>query len=282
MWRLFCVSAVACGLAGCAHLGEAMGERELPPGAPPVQDILDGLAANDAAIASFRATGKFTLKAAELDTIYLLPVSSIYFRRPADLYVVGRKHGVTAVRLLCVGEKFLIEFPTEKEYYHRETGERFSSVAEAVSPIDIVEEMFLPESWAELRPECVAMTDFDATAGEAVLEVYEKPGAPSPVRRLWVRGSPWVVVRNERLGEDGLAVAVTEKLEYHVLEGLRFPTIVDSQFPGEAAWMRFEMRKITLNEEISDEQFDLAGRVAELRRRGHAAITPEERKGQTR
>lgn len=53
-------------LAGCARLGDPLNHELLPPNAPTVGGILDSLAANEAGIASFRATGTVVLQSPEL------------------------------------------------------------------------------------------------------------------------------------------------------------------------------------------------------------------------
>ena len=44
--------------------------------------------------------------------------------------------GSTVVRLTAVGSEFLMEFPTEKEYYYRFEGEQVAAVEFSVSPVD--------------------------------------------------------------------------------------------------------------------------------------------------
>lgn len=260
---LFCLS-----LSGCVRLGTEFQARDLPPGAPAPEDILHDLAANDAAIHTFRATGVFTLKSPELTATQLLRESAISFRTPSDLMVIGRKYGKQVFRLTCIGPEFIIEFPTEKQYYYRAEGERLEGLADTVSPVDIAREMFLPEIWSDLDPRQVRLTGFDPARGIASMEVLSAGLRRRPRRRLLLEGVPWVVRRSELLDRNGQVIATTVKDAYHEQGGVRFPTQVESAFPAQDALMRFDMRELFLNTALDDTQFDIGARtrfVAERR-----------------
>ncbi len=275
------VLAICMVVGGCVRLGEEYQPRDLPPGAPTPEMILQDLAANDAAIHTFRATGTFTLKSPELTATQLLRESAIHFRTPTDLLVIGRKYGKQVFRLTCVGPQFIIEFPTERQYYYRPEGERVEGVDDAVSPADIAREMFLPEVWSELDPRQARITAFDPERGAAAMEVLSGGLRRRPRRRLLLEGVPWIVRRSELLDRDGRIVAVTRKDAYHEQGGVRFPTQVESVFPGQDALMRFDMRELFLNTPIDDAQFDIASRtrfVAERRYQPMDAPEPEKKK----
>jgi len=254
-----------CGalVSGCAHLGERVERLPLPEGAPSERDILADLAANDSAIANFKATGAFTLESPDLTAVKRFKDGSITFRRPADLCVVGRKYlGAAVFRLTCVGNEFLIEFPaTREEPYYRLEGERFDSVPFSVSPSDIAREMFLPEPWAQLKMREVHVTSYEPDTQTATLEIGPKR---SPRRRLVVSGPPWVVLRGERLGPDGETLAVTTKEDYRVVDGIRIPARIDAWFPGEKTRMTFDMRAITPNVALDNSLFDIRARAREV------------------
>lgn len=158
-------------------------------------------------------------------------------------------------------------FPTEKEQsFYQIAGEQFEDVPFTVSPADVALEMFLPEQWAELSRREVRMLEYSNETGEALIEVGPKR---NPRRRIWTArvglAEPrWVVVRNARLTEEGRVLAHTESSEYHELEGVSFPAVVDAWFPTEETRMRFEMRNIRLNVDLPDEEFDVKARAAEL------------------
>jgi len=249
--------------AACARLGERLQPGAVPAGTPEVQTILADLASNDSAIKNFKATGAFTLSSPDLAAVKTFKDGLIAFRRPADLCVIGRKYlGAAVFRLTCVGSEFLIEFPaSHEEPYYRLEGERFQSVPFSVSPSDIAREMFLPESWSELKPREVTLTGYDAAAQRATLVIGPRR---SPRRLIEVlRLSSWVVVRGERLDSDGKALAVTTKDDYHDVEGVHFPAYVDAQFPGEETRMTFEMRKVWPNTELDSSLFDIKARARE-------------------
>ncbi len=271
--------AVVLGLVvgGCARLGEPMVRTELPPGAPAIEEVLDDLEANDAAIASFKATGKFVLKSPELATIHQLPQSTIYFQRPDRLHVIGRKYGGTTVlRLTCTGPEFLLELPTEKQFFYRPTGARFESVSFPVSPSDIAQEMFLPEEWGRLSERQVNLTAFDAALQTLSMEISSKGRKGYVRRRLLLEGKPWVVLRSELLDEAGNVVARTIKGDYRERDGLRFPAEVECSFPEEDAHMSFAMRKVFLNEAVDSAPYRIAERARYLREEGHEELEPEE------
>jgi hypothetical protein len=267
---------ICCGM-GCASLGTRLTHAPLPPGAPEVETVLADLARNDEAVQSFKARGTFTLKTPELETIYLLHQSDISFKRPDYLYVVGRKYAATVLRLTCSGPEFLIELPTERQYYYRAEGEQFAGVSFRISPVDILREAFLPEDWSRLSSRQVRMTAYDAGTQTADLEIYASPRTGTPRRRLTVQGAPWVVLHSQLLDEDGKVVAETAKSEYQVTpEGVRFPARVESAFPHENAFMHFNMRKFDLNAPLDSLNRDIRGRAAALGREGYAEVEPRQ------
>ncbi len=241
----------------------------LPAGAPTSREVLDDLGANDMAIRSFRAAGTFSLESPEFESVKKFRGGRILFRRPMDLYVQGnhRVTNMTLFKLISVGPEFLIEFPTSREQsYYQFEGEQFEDVPFSVSPSDIVREMFLPEPWQELGRRQARVVNYEAVEGRATLDIgpVKAPRRRIDVLRLDSQLDAWVVVRNERLREDGTVLAVTTLEDYHELEGLYFPAIVDAWFPSEATRMRFEMRNIRMNLELPDDVFDVRGRAIEL------------------
>jgi hypothetical protein len=251
-------------LAACARLGERVERTPLPEGAPAVQQIVDGLAANDASIANFKAKGALRLESPDLAAVETCDDGTIAFRRPADLCVIGRKlvFGVTAFRLTCVGSAFIIEFPATKDdpYYSLE-GERFAGVPFSVSPSDIAREMFLPESWSELNLKEIRLVAYSSADQTGTIEIGPKR---APRRRIVVTGPPWVVVRSERLDKDGAVLAVTSKTDYREVDGVLFPANVDALFPGEQTRMTLEMRKIWPNTKLNESLFNINARAREL------------------
>jgi len=255
------VGALA-GLTGCASLGERVEQQPLPPGAPDVAAVLGDLAANDAAVQSFRAGGTVWLESPELNGTRKFESSSILFRRPADLYVVGRNElGMTLARLTSVGSEFLIEFPASKdEPYYKLEGEQVEGLPFSVSPSDIAREMFIPEPWNELKPREVRIRSYAPSSQTALLEIGPRR---APRRLVTVVGSPWVVVRNELIGPEGETIAVTTKERYHQAGGIRFPELIEAVFPAKNTRMKFDMRNIKPNAEIEDDKFDIEKRARE-------------------
>jgi len=249
-------------LVGCATTGERLSWAPVPDGAPEPADILADLAANDAAIHSFKATGQALLSSPEFAAVRKFKHSRIYFRRPADVYVEGRKVGSAVFRLRSVGREFLLEFPaTRDEPYYRVGGEDFEGVDFSVSPSDIVREMFLPETWGSLRRRHVRLTGYDEASRTAELVVGPKR---VPRRRVTVMGPPWVVVRNELLDREGNVLAITESGDYTVQEGIRFPMSIDAYFPPEDTRMTLTMRTVFANPDLAESLFDIESAAREL------------------
>lgn len=271
---------------GCAHtsgarLGAAVTQGELPPRTPSAEVILKDLAANDAGITNFRASGKFILKSPQLEETLLLPQSSITFQRPSDLSVTGRKLGSPVGRLTCVGEAFLLEVATKHQYLLGERGARFDSVSREVSPADIAKETFLPEDWSSLGPERVRMTGYDEAAQTATFEVLA-PRGRRVHRRVQVSGPPWVVRRSELLDDNGNPDAITTKDDYRENNGVRFPAEIRSEFPGENAFMEFAMKSFSLNEPVDPALFDIPARLDEIQARDFVPMdagAPVEKRG---
>lgn len=234
-----------------------MERADLPPGAPSTADILRDLQANDAALLNFRAGGTITVESPKLDSIQRFPSGTVAYRRPGDLYVVGRTRlNVIAFDLKCSGNEFLIRFPTvsdpEQRYYYRLGGEQFDSVPFSVSPDDIAREMFLPVAWNELRERDARVVAYDEAEGTAALQL---PAGHGMTRRLEVRGAPWVILESTLIDQGGEIVARTIRNDYAEKDGVRFPAYVDTSFPGEDTRLTFEMRNIRINTELPSSLF---------------------------
>ncbi len=264
MKRLIALAILPMIVAACQRPGKELVRAPLPPGAPDAAVILADLAAHDAAVQSFRGPCSVTLESPDLAGKQVLHKSSVYFLRPDKLHVTGRKYGSTVMRLTSVGGEFLIEFPSEKEYYYRFEGERVESVAFSVSPSDIAREMFFPEPWATLDGAQTRLSTYDAASQSARFEVFEADGRH--IRRVvTVQGPPWVLVRNERLDHAGRAVSVTTLSDYRRFDGVYMPTTVEAVFPLDATSMTLSFREIRTNTPIEDAWFDIDARARELR-----------------
>ncbi len=260
--------AVSIVAVGCASLGDRLERQPLPVGAPDVAGILESLAQNEQGLKGFRAAGTVILQSPELESTQISRESTIIYRQPLDLHVIGRKYGTRFVELTCTGPAFLIQFPTERQFYYRPLGERFETVASA----DMAKEMFQPESWRDLSPKLVRMLTYDAATQTASMLILDKHRGNWPRRKLVLQGTPWVVLENRLLDESGREIAVTTKSDYYERDGVRFPKKVESVFPGEHAQMSFTMRKIDLNPEMDGKIFDVVATVGELRRRGFEQV----------
>ncbi len=263
--------------SGCARLGDPLQHGLLPAGAPRVKEILKSLSENEARLAGFRATGTVVLQSPELEATQISRESSIAFRQPLDLHVVGRKYGTRFVELTCSGKAFLLQFPTEKQFYFRPEGQRLNTVSSA----EMAREMFQPESWRELPPNQVRVLGYDPESQTVDMELLDRPGGEAVRRRLKVQGTPWVVLENRLLDPFGRELAVTVKGDYYERDGIRFPGKVASVFPGEQAQMSFNMRRIDINPTFDEDVFRLEENVAALKRRGFRQVETLRGQGQT-
>ena len=261
-------AAVSILAVGCASLGNRLEQQSLPAGAPGAGEILQSLAQNEQALKGFKATGTVILQSPELESTQISRESTIVYRQPLDLYVIGRKYGTRFVELTCSGPAFLIQFPTERQFYYQPQGERF----ETVSSADMAKEMFQPESWGDLSPKQVRILSYDGATRTASMLILDTKRGSRPRRQLVVQGTPWVVLENRLLDKSGREIAVTMKSEYYERDGVRFPKKVESVFPGERAQMSFTMRKIDLNPVLDAPLFDVGGAVNELRKRGFEQV----------
>lgn len=256
--------------AGCVSGGgRTIEQLKLPAHEPVREEILRDLGSNDQAIHTFRAAGSFLLESPKLTATQRFPRGQVLFRRPADLFVLGRHRitNQTLFKLTSVDRAYLMEFPLSREdsFYQLE-GDLYADVPFSVSPSDVAREMFLPEQWLELAPSEVRIVAFKETDQTAVVEIGD-PKAPRrriEVARFNTEHPAWVVVRNTRLDESGRPIAVTELSEYQEVDRIRFPGVIEAFFPTEETRMTFSMRNIRPNYELSDADFDIAAKIAEL------------------
>lgn len=226
----------------------------IPEDAPDVDVILKDLADNDAKVVNFRAAAHFTLQSPEVEGIQKFRSGSyIAYRRPSDLCVVGRlRTGNVAFQLTCVGDEFLVEFPMErdpeKRYYYQFGGEQFESVPFSVSPSDVARELFFPEEWAKLGRREARIIGYEQGVATMTVGSRRHPRRVLDVGQL--EDGHWVVLKSELLDDDGGIVALTTRNTYHEVDGYRFPTAVDVEFPGEQARISFELQNIRINTDL--------------------------------
>lgn len=274
--RFRAAAAATCALAaalalisGCVGRTPPPMRGHVPAGPPEVRQILDELAAAEAALSSFRASGRCILESPELTGARKCNVV-IEFRRPADLRARGWHHatGAEVFLLVCAGEDFLLDLPMDRKRYRRVDDILLGDAPFSVSPPDIVRELFSPEDWPALPDEAVTLEDYrvDADGATAVLRMesrrwFTEDGDPL-ARRVTVFGRPWVLTGSELLDADGLVLAGAywPAAHYRLLDGLRFPTRMEAVFPGERTRLEFRLdrepeRNIEINPDLDDTRF---------------------------
>ncbi|HDP34824.1 MAG TPA: hypothetical protein ENN29_06910 [Candidatus Hydrogenedentes bacterium] len=264
IFRCVLVMLAICCWAGCVRLGRRLEPITLPPGAPAVSVVLDGLAANETALTSFRATGTVVLEIPEVEATQISRESTLYFRYPNQLYVIGRRYGTRVIELTYAKDAFLLEFPTRREYCLRLATESFNTLTSA----DIVREMFTPEPWESLPEDLARLSDYDEATQTATIEIWTRDPRLRLKRLLLAQGAPWVILESQLLDKQGRVIAHTLKNDYHEQESIRYPTRIETLFPGEDAWMRFTMRRVDVNAPVEDNAFDVIGKAEALERRG--------------
>ena len=265
-WLVLSVITLCC--VGCVHLGNRLEPIPLPPGAPDEAAIVEGLAANEMAMTSFRATGTAVIKIPEVEATQISRESVLHCRYPNNLYVIGRRYGTRIIELTYTDDSFLLEFPTRREYCLRLAAEEFSTLTSA----DIVREMFTPESWSSLQENLLRLSAYDEASQTATLEIWTRDPKLRLKRTLLVQGAPWVILESQLLDRKGAVVAHTIKTEYHEQDGIRYPTQIETMFPGEDAWMRFTMRKVDVNTPLEDAVFDVSEKADALAYRGFQRV----------
>ncbi len=260
--------AVAVCCTGCVHLGDRLQPLPLPPGTPEVAEIINGIEENEKAMTSFRATGTAVIKIPEVEATQISRESVLHFRYPHNLYVIGRRYGTRIIELTYTNDSFLLEFPTRREYCLRLGAEAFNTLTSA----DIVREMFTPEPWAELQDNLIRISVYDEASQTATLEIWTRDPKLRLKRTLLVQGMPWVILESQLLDREGNVIAHTLKADYHEQEGIRYPTQIETSFPGEDAWMRFTMRKVDVNAPVEDSTFDVSGKADALAYRGFLRV----------
>ena len=241
---------------------QAQSTPKPPAGAPAIREIVADLKGADDALKNFRAAVTFTLESPKLKAVQRFTSGSIAFRRPGDLYIVGRnKLNVTLFKLTSQGPKFLIEFPTvqntDERYYYSFEGEQFAKVPFSVAPADVVREMFAPVTWDNAAVQSARITAFDKDSGTADIDL---PLADGLRRSLRVQGAPWVIVHSTLHAQDGAVLADTSMSGYGEFGGVRLPANVEANFPGEQTRLVFEMRNIQVNTNLPDSMFAITWR----------------------
>ena len=251
-----CVS-LAC-LSGCVTTKKGPSAAvHIPAGAPPVSEIAADLRANDERLLDFRAATTFTIESPKLKSVQRFTSGTVAYRRPADLYVVGKNNlGAALFKLTSRGPEFLIEFPAvqdvDERYYCSFEADDIANVPFPVAPADVAHEMFQPIDWTKTEESDLRYAGFDAANGEATLTFGVKDNL---TRRIVVRGKPWCIAHNTLIDASGATLSDTTMSDYIESNGVRVPATVDADFPSEHTHIRFELRNVRANTGLPDSMF---------------------------
>jgi len=251
---------------------------EQPVHTPQVREILEDLGRQAKEIESVRATRvRVVVKAPTLAATQILPQSSMQYRAPADLHVIGRKlGGMRYVEITAAQGAFLLDLPVEREYYYRAPGQTFEAGTVQVSPADIVRELFQPEDWAQVGEAWLLEQDADGESPSLILELPETARGPGLFRtvRVGYLAGRWVLLESHLIDELGVVLATTTWDEYTEREGVLFPLRMEARFPTEDAFMRFEISAFSLNEPLDSEPFDIEAILPRLQRERYTEREP--------
>ena len=254
-FRGYAVFLVLFGFVGCAHLGARVERGPVASGADAGQlhGILSDLAANDAALHNFKAGGEFTIKSPQSAAVQRCS-GSVLFRKPSDLYVVGRgPFGGKEFELRCVKDRYLIWYRGES--WTGSGAATVEGISWKVAPSEIVREMFLPENWSKVDLRQARLTDFDAANHKATIVLGPEK---RPRRRIEVTGPPWDVTKNELFDpKSGDIVASTELSGYREKSGVRYAKTIDAHFPLQQTRLRFDIRDPELNTQLDESRFTI-------------------------
>ena len=248
---------------GCAHHQKlVMGPG--PDEVVPLQEVLDSLAENQDAIHTFQAVGRFEFRSPDIEGTLAGRGSIAFQREPGRLNVVAR-HRISGKQVLCFtsteSEAMLkILLPKDQQEVYWRNGKVVSSTTDEFKVgqevqynlDDITTEMFRFEAWEELRGREVRVQEpYNPETRTVSLMIGPKR---KPRRLVTVQGPPWVVVRSEAMGDDGVVV-FAEWCDYYVIDQIRFPKHVYAEFLEEGATLDYEIGNLKLNEPLDDDVF---------------------------
>lgn len=243
-------------IQGCAHknqdLDSALGSDERT-----IDGILSTMIAQQERLETLQATGKFILKAPELDRRALvMRQSQLQYQRPDQIYVHGRMYAKAVLDLVSAAGEYVLVLPGEKAVYQGAVDEQMEALALAATPGELARELFFLEDWQNL-----SKGDFDVVAtGEdgAFIELLLKPRKATGVfRRMRFEGSPWRLVSSKLQSKEGEDIANTVYTDYENHDGVLIAQTARCQFPKTGGLMEFQINTLRVNEDIDASRFDV-------------------------
>ncbi|MCP4644659.1 MAG: hypothetical protein GY851_29720 [bacterium] len=262
--RQLAVLAAIVALSGCTRLGDRFVPGRVPEGYHPElrRPILDDLRANDEAIRSFAVSGTCAIDAPELRRRLR---GNVKFRKPDSVHIAGREAGLGAVatprpvlEVTSVGSDFLVDIrvPGQKERYFSIGEERSEGMDLSFDPNQLAREMFFLLPWDKLRLRHLDCTGYDEQTQTATVEIHR---SGHPRRVLEVTGVPWVIASSTLYDAEGAVVAQTTMGKYRTVDGVRFPSLIECEFPSDMPdrpiRLKFSLKTIDMNPELDDDVF---------------------------
>ncbi len=253
--------------AGCVRGGTAI---EPAPSATlqPVEDasaeaVLRGLAERQQALEQFEARGVFVFRS-EASAAAFAGRGFVRYEAPDKLAIDARHRasGTLALRLRADGGDayMLYGAPGERHEALWEEGLRTYGEDMAVSPADIVRELFFPEDWLQASGEARVVSPYDAADGTITMQLERS----EYVREIVVSGPPWVLRESRLYTNDGAVQTLLAESVYAAYEdvsGILFPVELRGAFFGEpAASIECRLNRTpTVNEPLPEDSFTVPG-----------------------
>jgi outer membrane lipoprotein-sorting protein len=113
--------------------------------------------------------------------------------------------------------------------------------------------MFRPIDWSKTSANDIKLTAFDAASGEATLAVKHADGL---VRQIVLQGTPWRIIHSTLMDQSDSVLSDTTMTSYQDSNGVRIPTQVTADFPGEKTHIEFELRNLRANTALPETMFN--------------------------
>ena len=217
-------------LGGCVHSGLDRSPGPRPEGAPDIRVILGEIRANSRAIKSLEFKGYVRVRLPGEVATQGLHGGIVQYQYPDHFYMKGRK-GTFRIQAYAEGERFLVVIPSENTVYLGREGDRFDDGALAISPSQMLQELFLLNLVSPKLVSRAEIVAYDEDTGTAYLDVYAG-GRRGPLERkiVAVNEGGWRVQSVSVLEADGTVLSHTTYESYTEIRGIAVPEKVSAEF----------------------------------------------------
>ena len=205
----------------------------------------------------------------------------IYFRKPADICVVGLLPivGTVGLHMVSDGKTFRVSIPTYKRFYE---GENDAPAVSTNKFENIRPEMFLaamlvkPIAQDELTIKADDITEMYAYYQVAVVK-QSPSGDLELLRRITFDKVNLFIIEERQYAPDGSIVSLSHYGDWRTVANVRFPNHIDISRPKEDIAIEINVTKIDMNVPIADTKFVLTRPEGyELKIIGNPPVSPSE------